>query len=133
MRLGLKLKKLKLWKLVIALVLVLSIIALPVILLTGKKPIEEPTTSKEAVFKMTEPDESIELHGAKEFSGIEEVLKDPRLQGTTTAISIRKASDGEVVYANLGDVRVRPASVMKLLTGAAALEKLGPDYSFKTE
>lgn len=130
---GLKLKKLKLWKLMIAFVLVLSIIALPVILLTGKKPIEEPTTSKEAVFKMTEPDESIELHGAKEFSGIEEVLKDRRLQGATTAISIRKASDGEVVCANLGDVRVRPASVMKLLTGAAALDKLGPDYSFKTE
>ena len=37
------------------------------------------------------------------------------------------------MYANLGDVRVRPASVMKLLTGAAALEKLGTDYTFKTE
>ena len=108
-------------------------IALLIILLVGKKPIEEPDSSKEAVFKMTEPDKSIALHGSKEFDGIEEVLKDPRLQGATTAISIRKASDGEIVYANSGDVRVRPASVMKLLTGAAALEKLGPDHSFKTE
>ena len=129
----LKFRKLKLWKLMIALVLVLAMIALLIILLVGKKPVEEPDTSKKAVFKTTEPDESMELHGSKEFAGIEEVLKDPRLQGATTAISIRKAADGEVVYANSGDVRVRPASVMKLLTGAAAFEKLGPDYSFKTE
>lgn len=129
----LKFKKLKLWKLLIAFGIILAVITLPIILLTGKKPIEEQTTSKEAVFKMTEPNDSVELHGSKEFAGIEEVLKDPRLQGATTAISIRKASDGEIVYANLGDVRVRPASVMKLLTGAAAFEKLGPDYSFKTE
>lgn len=129
----LKFRKLKLWKLMVALVLVLSIIILLIIGLVGKKLIEDPDISKAAVFKVTEPDESMALHGSKEFDGIEEVLKDPRLQGATTAISIRKASDGAIIYANSGDMRVRPASVMKLLTGAAALEKLGLDHSFKTE
>ena len=55
------------------------------------------------------------------------------MHGATTAISVRKASDGEVLYSNLGDTRVHPASVMKLLTGAAALETLGLDHTFKTE
>ena len=132
-RLKRQLRKLKLWKLILALVLVLSVIGLIII----KKPFEEPAVvsnaSKEFVFKVTEPEEPLELQGLEEFSGIEEVLKDPRLEGATTAISIRNASDGEIVYDNLGDVRVRPASVMKLLTGAVALEKLGADYTFKTE
>ena len=61
------------------------------------------------------------------------VLTDPRLKGATISISIRNASDGEVVYSNHGDTRVHPASVMKLLTGAAALETLGQDYTFNTE
>lgn len=105
----------------------------------GKSKDIEPVisnTSKEDVFKITEPDdvvEPVELHGSEAFDGIEEVLKDARLQGATTAISIRRAVDGEIVYSNLGDVRVRPASIMKLLTGAVAFEKLGTDYSFKTE
>ena len=56
-----------------------------------------------------------------------------RLQGATTAISIRDVTTGELVYSHLGDTRVHPASVMKLLTGAVALETLGQDYTFKTE
>lgn len=132
-RLRLKRRKLKWWKLMIALVLILSVITLLII----KKPVEEQEVvsenPKEFVFKEAELDESMELHSTEKFAGIEEILKDPRLQGATTAISIRKAADGEIIYANLGDTRVRPASVMKLLTGATALEKLGTDYSFKTE
>ena len=82
-RLKRQLKKLKLWKLMIALVLVLSIIALLII----KKPAEEPeivsNDPKESVFKVSEPDEALEIPNTKDFSGIEEVLKDPRLQGAT--------------------------------------------------
>lgn len=61
------------------------------------------------------------------------VLSDTRLQGATVGISIRNASDGEIIYAHFGDTRVHPASVMKLLTGASALETLGKDYQFQTE
>lgn len=97
---------------------------------------EEPkiSSSKEAVFlESKQPTEQIDLHQDEQFAGIEELLKDSRLAGTTTAISIRRASDGEVVYAHEGDTRVRPASVMKLFTAAAALENLGASHTFETK
>ncbi|SEM12482.1 D-alanyl-D-alanine carboxypeptidase / D-alanyl-D-alanine-endopeptidase (penicillin-binding protein 4) [Mesobacillus persicus] len=64
---------------------------------------------------------------------IESILKDERLRGAVTGISIRKADTGEVLYSSLADVRLHPASNMKLLTAVAALEQLGPEYQFSTE
>lgn len=64
---------------------------------------------------------------------IDRILQDKRLSGTTTGVSIRHASTGEVIYNHLGDTRLHPASSIKLLTGAAALEALGEEFRFKTE
>lgn len=66
-------------------------------------------------------------------SKIDNILKDERLKGAITGISIRNADSGEIIYSSNGDIRLHPASNMKLLTAAAALEKLGPDYQFSTE
>lgn len=61
------------------------------------------------------------------------ILNDPDLQGAIAGVSIRSAASGEIIYDHRGDVRLRPASNMKLLTAAAALNVLGGEYTFATE
>lgn len=99
------------------------------------KPLTTSDAPKEPVFNLFESHGTIEVAEPTEsskFNDINDVLKDARLDGATTSISIRKASDGKLVYENQGNTRVRPASVMKLLTGAAAMELLGVDHRLKT-
>lgn len=61
------------------------------------------------------------------------IKNEPALQGAQIGMSIRDGQSGEVLYDNLGDIRLRPASNLKLLTAAAALAILGEDYTFATE
>lgn len=49
------------------------------------------------------------------------------------AVTIRDAKTGEIVYSHNGNKAMRPASNVKLLSGAAALETLGMDYRFNTK
>src|SRR5699024_7322828 len=64
---------------------------------------------------------------------IDDNLKDERLDGTVTGVSVRPAATVQMLYYHDGDKRLRPASNMKLLSSAAALDVLGPDYQFETE
>ncbi len=96
---------------------------------------EKDTSVKEMITVSDELEQPLPepFSDTQELSEIDKLLKDPRLQGATTAISVRHAESGAVIYAHQGNTRVHPASVMKLFTGAIALEKLGEDHRFKTE
>lgn len=48
------------------------------------------------------------------------------------AVTIRDIDTGEIVYSHNGNKLMRPASNMKLVSGAAALGILGEDYRFTT-
>ncbi|MFS0660541.1 D-alanyl-D-alanine carboxypeptidase/D-alanyl-D-alanine-endopeptidase [Niallia alba] len=58
---------------------------------------------------------------------------EPELKGSLAGISIRDQETGTILFEHMSDLRLTPASNMKLLTSAAALKVLGEDYQFITE
>ncbi|GAA4830957.1 D-alanyl-D-alanine carboxypeptidase/D-alanyl-D-alanine endopeptidase [Kitasatospora terrestris] len=61
------------------------------------------------------------------------LLADPRLAGATAAVKVVDTETGEVLYAHDAQRLVLPASTMKLVTSAAALDALGTGHRFATD
>jgi serine-type D-Ala-D-Ala carboxypeptidase/endopeptidase (penicillin-binding protein 4) len=55
------------------------------------------------------------------------------LAGARAGVLVEEVESGQVLYARDGDALLNPASNVKLVTTAAALARLGPDYRFDTE
>ena len=55
------------------------------------------------------------------------------LRGAHAALYAIDARDGRVLYQRNADDAFQPASALKLLAGSAALDKLGPEFRFRTE
>lgn len=65
---------------------------------------------------------------------LEKLLQeDPGLKGSIAGVSIRSADTGELIFSHNGDIRMTPASNLKLFTSAAALSALGEEHKFSTE
>ena len=62
---------------------------------------------------------------------VEEIVRAARLTGEHAGAAFDVAS-GKLIESHNDDVRLPPASVMKALTAAYALERLGPDHRFET-
>ncbi|MEI4769063.1 D-alanyl-D-alanine carboxypeptidase/D-alanyl-D-alanine-endopeptidase [Psychrobacillus sp. FJAT-51614] len=65
-------------------------------------------------------------------STLNNIMLDSRMKNANTSVTVRKASTGEVIYHYNPDKGITPASSLKLLTGAAALDTLGENYRFST-
>jgi D-alanyl-D-alanine carboxypeptidase/D-alanyl-D-alanine-endopeptidase (penicillin-binding protein 4) len=63
---------------------------------------------------------------------LDAILGNPGLSGADVGLVVRAADTGETLYRHGSDRRGQPASNAKLITSAAALEVLGPDYRFST-
>ena len=61
------------------------------------------------------------------------VLADPALDGAQVSLTVRDAASGQTLYAHEPRNRGVPASSLKLVTSAAAMAVLGPDYRFATQ
>ncbi|HYG82912.1 MAG TPA: D-alanyl-D-alanine carboxypeptidase/D-alanyl-D-alanine-endopeptidase, partial [Pyrinomonadaceae bacterium] len=63
---------------------------------------------------------------------IEAVLANPDLAPSQVAVKVVSLDTGRTLFEENGEKLLHPASNMKIYTVAAALDRLGPDYRFKT-
>lgn len=64
---------------------------------------------------------------------LDSIFADTALAHAHVGVEVRSAATGETLYELNSERLFVPASNMKLVTGAAALEGLGPDYVFRTD
>jgi len=63
---------------------------------------------------------------------LEKMISDSSMIHASVSFCLVNSLTGEIVQELNSSKSYSQASVMKLVTSAAALEKLGPDYTFKT-
>ena len=59
-------------------------------------------------------------------------LDKPMVRGASVALMVKEVSKGDVIYEYESKRLLTPASVMKTITAAAALEILGENFRFET-
>lgn len=64
---------------------------------------------------------------------LDRLLADGRLTGAQSSALVTDAATGEVLYEHAPGALLLPASTLKTVTAAAALDLLGPDHRFTTE
>jgi serine-type D-Ala-D-Ala carboxypeptidase/endopeptidase (penicillin-binding protein 4) len=63
---------------------------------------------------------------------LDAVFDDPKYSCAFWGVRVERLEDGQVVYDRLGHKQFTPASNMKVFTTAAALELLGPEFTYET-
>jgi D-alanyl-D-alanine carboxypeptidase/D-alanyl-D-alanine-endopeptidase (penicillin-binding protein 4) len=64
---------------------------------------------------------------------VDQLLSQQPLAGAHVSLHVESLEDGQVVYSRNAEDLLNPASNTKLITSAAALLRLGPEYRFSTD
>ncbi|GIP65079.1 D-alanyl-D-alanine carboxypeptidase DacC [Virgibacillus pantothenticus] len=83
--------------------------------------------------KVSNATDETEADAASLEEKLTDILTNEQLNGATAAVSVMHAKTGDILFSQNGGSRLHPASNMKILTAAAALETLGENYQFATE
>ena len=75
---------------------------------------------------------SLTLPSISQVRSPDKILSDTSMMHASLSLCIADAENGEIIMEYNPEKSLMPASVMKLITSAAALELLGPGYTFKT-
>lgn len=65
-------------------------------------------------------------------TGIENVIRSPELESAQMAVKVASLDTGRTLFEENAVKLLHPASNMKIYTVSAALDRLGPDFRFKT-
>jgi D-alanyl-D-alanine carboxypeptidase/D-alanyl-D-alanine-endopeptidase (penicillin-binding protein 4) len=82
--------------------------------------------------QVADPDDPHEKRVALLRERLEGALQERPLSRSRVGVQVMSASDGDVLFAHNADRLFNPASNTKMLTTAAALTQLGPDYTYAT-
>lgn len=103
---------------------------------SGKRRVPEPPARDPALD--TEPRQVVDPASPREQRiaelrrRLDDLLREQPLARTRIGVAVMDATDGDILYAHNADKLFNPASNTKILTTAAALSELGPDYRYLT-
>lgn len=63
---------------------------------------------------------------------VKQLMQKPYMKGASLSLVVKELESGKTVYAHNPDLQVSPASVLKTVATATALDMLGSDYRFPT-
>ena len=63
---------------------------------------------------------------------ITKLMNEPFMKGSSFSLQVEEVKSGRLVYSYNPDLQLIPASVMKVVTTATALELLGSEYHYRT-
>src|SRR5664279_3415290 len=75
---------------------------------------------------------SLTIYSFSQEKSSETFHTDSSLVHASVSLCVADAGSGDILIDYNSGISLAPASVMKVITTAAALELLGPDYTFKT-
>ena len=95
-------------------------------------PGQGPVSAPSPVIETPRPSQATTRTLAELQTRIAEILRRPELESATIGIKVASLDTGKILFEQNANKLLSPASNMKLYTVAAALDRLTPDYRFKT-